>query len=263
MKFFFIFSLNPNKVSIINQSPYNSTMSFFKFLLVLSLSIFLITLHSCSDPCDSVTCLNDGLCANGTCECPPGYTGSFCQYCPPGYSGAGCAIYDSCYNITCQNGGTCISGTCDCPPGYGGVNCETTQSPISVTINKIELTAYPTATSSGASWDSGFPGSPDVFLSINSGTTSNLFSFISGDTMTNANGSMLTYTTGFPYTLSSLASFYSLGVWDNDGFDQFGISLNDKMAGVYFQPSFSWVNPTTINLTTNQMSAKLYVTWNF
>ncbi len=32
-----------------------------------------------TDPCESITCLNGGVCNNGQCECPPGYTGDRCQ----------------------------------------------------------------------------------------------------------------------------------------------------------------------------------------
>lgn len=33
---------------------------------------------SLSDPCARVTCLNGGTCANGSCNCPTGFTGSDC-----------------------------------------------------------------------------------------------------------------------------------------------------------------------------------------
>src|SRR5690348_9723159 len=31
------------------------------------------------DPCLGITCMNGGSCANGTCNCPQGYTGSDCS----------------------------------------------------------------------------------------------------------------------------------------------------------------------------------------
>lgn len=31
------------------------------------------------DPCENVTCLNDGYCYNGNCICPEGYTGEDCS----------------------------------------------------------------------------------------------------------------------------------------------------------------------------------------
>jgi hypothetical protein len=237
-----------------------NTTNLFKIFFALSLSIFLISLQSCSDPCESTVCFNNGICAEGNCECPPGYTGSSCEICPPGYSGSDCSTYDSCYNVSCQNGGTCISGTCDCPPGYTGTNCENQQSPISMTITKIELTTYPTAMSSGNSWDN-FPDSgPDVFVTINSGTSSNQFSFVSSEVFSNANGTMLTYTTGLPYTLSSLNSNYTVAAWDDDG----SVNANDNMGGFYFEPSTRMFGrPTVLNLTGPTIAARLYVTWNY
>jgi hypothetical protein len=167
--------------------------------------------------------------------------------------------YDSCYNVSCQNGGICINGTCDCPPGYTGTNCENRQTPISMTINKMELTTYPMANDFGNIWDGGSNSGPDVVLTINSGTSSNTFSFVSGETFTDANGSMLTYTTGFPYTLSSLYSFYTIGIWDDDG-----VSGYEKMDGFYFEPSSRMGNrPTVFNMTGSNMAVRCYVTWNY
>lgn len=31
-----------------------------------------------SDPCEGVTCLNGGVCLDGSCDCPDGYTGTNC-----------------------------------------------------------------------------------------------------------------------------------------------------------------------------------------
>lgn len=48
-----------------------------------------IGMYSCSsddegkkeliDPCENVTCLNEGVCADGKCTCPDGYTGTECE----------------------------------------------------------------------------------------------------------------------------------------------------------------------------------------
>jgi hypothetical protein len=53
------------------------------FLLVMGWSV-VATLTSCKkdepkDPCSGITCLNGGTCANGACNCPPGYAGSDCS----------------------------------------------------------------------------------------------------------------------------------------------------------------------------------------
>lgn len=47
----------------------------------LSLITLLIAtiLIGCKDKCADVSCLNDGVCNDGTCTCPTGYEGEFCQ----------------------------------------------------------------------------------------------------------------------------------------------------------------------------------------
>lgn len=32
-----------------------------------------------ADPCNGITCQNGGTCSNGTCICPTGWTGTYCQ----------------------------------------------------------------------------------------------------------------------------------------------------------------------------------------
>lgn len=77
------------------------------------LTLAFIGIAGCSEKCDDVNCLNGGACNDGTCVCPDGFRGEFCQ------------TVDPCADITCQNGGTCLDGTCDCPDGFSGEFCET------------------------------------------------------------------------------------------------------------------------------------------
>ena len=82
--------------------------------IIVTLSVFTLTLYSCEkDACKKVNCQNGGLCDNGGCVCPTGY------------SGARCEIYEPCMTITCMNGGTCVDGKCNCPLGFEGQYCET------------------------------------------------------------------------------------------------------------------------------------------
>jgi hypothetical protein len=84
-------------------------------VFLFAILIAIVTIGSCKkeDPCENVTCLNAGVCNDGTCACPTGY------------SGARCEIVDPCLNVTCNNGGTCNNGLCDCVLGYQGTTCNT------------------------------------------------------------------------------------------------------------------------------------------
>ncbi len=54
-------------------------MKSIKFLSVLALFFTMALFQSCEDdPCEGVTCLNDGICLDGTCDCSTGYSGADC-----------------------------------------------------------------------------------------------------------------------------------------------------------------------------------------
>jgi hypothetical protein len=61
-----------------------------------------------TDP--TLPCYNGGSCWNGTCCCPPNFTGSRCEM-----------TLNQCLSTPCKNGGLCKSGstgfTCYCLPG--------------------------------------------------------------------------------------------------------------------------------------------------
>lgn len=77
--------------------------------------------HVGLNPCQSTPCKNEASCldlGNGfSCLCPPGITGSNCEF-----------QVDECASNPCVNGGYCrdyINGfVCNCPHGYTGVRCE-------------------------------------------------------------------------------------------------------------------------------------------
>lgn len=68
--------------------------------------------------CDTISCQNGGTCnpVKGTCDCPTGTTGQFCEI-------------NICNPTPCQNGGACVPTdggvfTCSCPLGFTGDLCE-------------------------------------------------------------------------------------------------------------------------------------------
>lgn len=81
---------------------------------LLSFAFFTLTLNSCND-CKDVVCNNGGICEDGTCDCPNGF------------SGASCEIEDLCItqDVTCLNDGVCADGECDCELYYRGESCQT------------------------------------------------------------------------------------------------------------------------------------------
>jgi hypothetical protein len=51
-----------------------------KTLSQAALLCLLIILNACeSDPCENVVCQNGGTCVDGTCDCPTGFEGKFCE----------------------------------------------------------------------------------------------------------------------------------------------------------------------------------------
>jgi hypothetical protein len=53
-----------------------NSLNYIKSIFILTI---LIIVTSCSEPCDEISCLNDGICVEGICECPDGFTGENCE----------------------------------------------------------------------------------------------------------------------------------------------------------------------------------------
>lgn len=200
------------------------------------------------DPCENITCLNSGICIDGTCDCPPAYTGAQCQ------------TYNACFNVTCLNGGTCITGTCDCPTGYGGSDCGTALTPVSMTINSVTITDYPSTQPNGSGWD--LTTAPDCFITINFGTTADQTGFVSGYTYENVSpGTQMPFNTGFPINLNNPNSPYVIAIWDKDSPSP---TADDEMDAFQFVPNnYNSGFPSTLPLSTSTFAATFDVTWNF
>lgn len=254
-----------------------------KKLLYLFLVIAAIT--SCKkDPCKNVVCYNNGVCDDGTCLCPNGYSGTNCEIqldpcatvtcynggtcvsgicnCPTGYGGTNCqTIVDPCANVTCYNGGWCTSGFCNCPTGYTGTQCQIQQTPQYMRINSITLYNYPTTNSSGSGYD--LSSGPDIYMCVDLGTTS-LGENSTRQTYYFADCAPGTYywnsSSGLPIDINNVTSNWVVGAWDVDDFD-----ADDFIGGIYFRPSDFYFTgfPSTINLQTTTMQITLSVSWIF
>ena len=52
---------------------------FAAFAIVATLATVTLTTGCKTDPCKDISCQNNGKCDGGTCACPTGYEGDFCQ----------------------------------------------------------------------------------------------------------------------------------------------------------------------------------------
>lgn len=50
-----------------------------KNLFLIATAVILLILNGCGDACEDTTCRNNGICVDGTCECPLFYEGDFCE----------------------------------------------------------------------------------------------------------------------------------------------------------------------------------------
>lgn len=130
-----------------------------KFRLLALVCAISIVSQSCTDPCDTVPCLNGGVCLNGTCICPEGFEGINCE-----------STVDPCEDILCENG-QCELGTCNCDDGWEGDDCSTPIQPSRVVIKQVKLLDWPDLDDGGA-WDEGNNTGPDIGIRVGySGTT--------------------------------------------------------------------------------------------
>lgn len=92
-----------------------------KMKKIISLSLLIMLLGACAkDPCTGVECLNEGICVDGSCDCPEGFIGPDCGI-----------VLDPCINLDCDPARTdsCLAistseARCICKPGFEGEKCE-------------------------------------------------------------------------------------------------------------------------------------------
>lgn len=82
---------------------------------ILLFTVFSLSLlSSCSsDPCESVTCANGGVCMDGTCDCPDGWTGADCSQFDFTYTGTFVSKYLSITDCNDASGNRDRSRTSD------------------------------------------------------------------------------------------------------------------------------------------------------
>jgi EGF-like domain len=108
-------------------------------------------LFSCSliekDPCDTVTCLNNGTCIDGNCDCPSGYYGDFCEN-----ELAGQAMFWLRSDLGCGNITVTLDGSSAIIDGYysgGAPACAATST---ATFTRTSGTYSYSASCSGLTW---------------------------------------------------------------------------------------------------------------
>ena len=226
--------------------------TFYYFTIILFTS-FLFT--ACSededDPCADVGCLNGGVCVDGSCNCPGGY------------SGPTCATFDPCYNVTCLNGGTCANGSCNCPEGYTGSDCSQQKTPAQIRITQIVVRQWP-FTNNGTDWDTGVcgGGNPDIFVTLDDGTGV----FVNTGFYSNCIPNQ-TYTynssNDFPRSSTNVTNEFVLRLYDNDT----GVCAPDDflggLRGSVYNSTNGFPNPIRFNSPSAEIDATIHLEYVF
>lgn len=219
-----------------------------KILTICSLALLII---SCSkekaDPCEDIICYNGGVCVDGSCDCPPPFTGPQCEN--------DTTTVDPCEGIVCING-DCENGVCDCDQGWTGPRCDKQDTPSSVTITRIEVLRFP-ATDNGAGWD--LTSGPELYLIVanyNSGQV-----LYNSGYFENANpNNTYEFDLEPDLTLYNLKEDFLISAYDYDS-----SSDDDYMGGIYNKVYFNTNNfPSSVTWDAGgPVSFKLYLTYSW
>jgi hypothetical protein len=213
-----------------------------KLLLMLLLLSTILTFSSCEkDPCETTTCLNGGVCIDGDCDCPDGYSGPQCE------------SFNACFSVICLNGGNCVNGACNCLEGYTGSDCSQQVTPSKIRINRIEVIRFP-ATDNGAGWD--LSSGPDIYpiISKNNSVIWEYPNFIQNANPSNNHN----FSVNPVFDLESPNDQYGILLYDYDDFD-----ADDFMGGINFTPYRNNNGfPTTLNIDAGgDVAFKVYVSY--
>lgn len=224
----------------------------------------LLGVNACGDPCEDTVCLNGGACLDGSCICPEGWTGEYCEE----LEEPDVDTNDPCYGIICLNGGECVNGDCDCPPGFVGPDCGDFDTGVDVRINSMVLSNY-SLTTGGASWDESWTGvsGPDIYVEVlqSNGTD------ISTGYYENTTGGNLTFSASpLPLTIYNPNQTLSFAVWDLDDIDGTDFASSDDL--MYFKSINLWSQyitssnapyPTvvTVQFPASSCQLKLYLSY--
>jgi hypothetical protein len=171
---------------------------------------------------------------------------------------------DPCASIACVNGKLVTSDitetcNCDCFYGFGGDDCELDIAPTKVYLNSIELLSWPSNSSLGDNWDSGFGSgtNPDLFIKV----TGAELSYVHPTYYDNQpNGTTVNFILDDPIEIDSTITNHYVRLFDFDEPDPvLGIPNEpDIMGSVPFSPfQETYSNPHTMIVENGELSFRL------